>query len=332
MPIKSRSVLVVGGAGYIGSHMVLGLRNAGYRPVVLDNLSKGHADAVIGAELVVGNMDDSRLLTKLFAANKFLAVMHFASLIEVAESVSSPIQYYKNNVTATLCLLEHMLKNGVNHFIFSSSAAVYGDPRTRRMKETHPLMPINPYGRSKLMVEGILKDLEKSHALQYAVLRYFNAAGADPEGRIGERHSPETHLIPLLLQVAAGLRRSITIHGNHYPTPDGTCIRDYVHVSDICSAHLMALQAILKGKKGIVCNLGTGKGYSVLQVINAVRRVTGRNIMAVNGNFRPGDAAVLVADATLAKELLNWKPNYADLHVIIQHAWSYVMKSVYMEA
>lgn len=321
MPTNLPSVLVVGGAGYIGSHMTLLLRRAGYQPVVLDNLSHGYKDAVLGAELVVGDMADKTLLAEVFAKHSFIAVMHFASLIEVAESVAAPLKYYQNNVVGTLALVDAMLAAGVKNIIFSSSAAVYGEPKDKLINEMHILNPINPYGRSKLMIEQILKDCAHSNGFNYAILRYFNAAGADPDGQLSERHQPESHLIPLLLQVAAGTRKDITVHGNRYATPDGTCIRDYVHVVDICNAHLLCLLGMQKGKKNMLFNLGTGQGYSVLQVINAVRRVTGHSIPIVNGSQRAGDPAVLVANPALAQQELHWQPKHSELDTIIQHAW-----------
>lgn len=321
MLTNSKYILVVGGAGFIGSHMVLNLQRAGYVPVVFDNLSKGHRDAVIGAELIVGDIADREMLKQVFTKYQFSAVMHFASFIEVAESVKFPAKYYQNNVSATINLIDVMIQSGVKNIIFSSSAAVYGEPQYRTITEAHPLAPLNPYGRSKWMVEEIIKDFAKSNGLNYAILRYFNAAGADPEKRLRERHEPESHLIPLVLQVAAGLRQNVTIYGDHYPTADGTCIRDYIHVVDLCNAHLLALMALSKGKKNVLCNLGTGRGYSVLQVIQAARRVTGKNIATVNGPPRTGDSAILVADASLAKQELNWLPKYSDLETIIQHAW-----------
>lgn len=321
MPINSKTILIVGGAGFIGSHMVSYLRRAGYQPVVLDNLSKGHRDAVIDAELIVGDMGDKDFLSELFKRYNFAAVMHFASFIEVGESVRLPGKYYRNNLCATLNLIETMISSGVKHLIFSSSAAVYGEPQSGKITERHPLAPINPYGRSKWMVEEIIRDFAVSDGLQYAILRYFNAAGADPDGRLRERHEPESHLIPIVLEAASGLRPHVTIYGEHYPTADGTCIRDYVHVTDLCSGHLLALNALVKGKKQIVCNLGTGQGYSVLQVIHAAKRVTGRPIATVMGQPRPGDSAILVADASLAREELHWTPRYPDLDTMIAHAW-----------
>jgi len=316
-----KCVLVVGGAGYIGSHMVLTLQRAGYFPVVLDNLSKGHRDAVIHAEFVQGEMADAELLSALFSQYSFAAVMHFASFIEVAESVRFPAKYYQNNVAASIQLLDVMMKHDVRNFIFSSSAAVYGESKQGILSESHALAPVNPYGKSKWMLEEILKDLGKNGDMQYAILRYFNAAGADPQGRLAERHEPESHLIPIVLQAAAGLRPHVTVFGNDYSTEDGTCVRDYVHVMDICDAHLRALNVMMENKKNIICNLGTGRGYSVMQVIEAARKITGQKIPVEIGRRREGDPAMLVADAALAKRELRWIPQYQGLESIIEHAW-----------
>ena len=326
MTANAHKILIVGGAGFIGSHMVMHLLRAGFQPIVLDNLSTGHRDAVSDAELIVGDMADKALVTRVFANHSFCAVMHFAALIDIADSILYPRKYYQNNVAATLNLLEVMVKNKVNNLIFSSTAAVYGEPKTARITEQHALAPLNPYGHSKCMAEQIIKDLAQQESLNYIILRYFNAAGADPSGRIGERHEPETHLIPLVLQAAAGKRQQIAVYGNHYPTLDGTCIRDYVHVEDLCHAHLLALQALLQGKKNKLYNIGVGKGYSVLQVIKAAQRITGSSFQVVNTTSRPGDAATLVADATLAQQELHWRPQYSDLDTIIQHTWRFMNK------
>lgn len=326
--IDARPILIVGGAGFIGSHMVLALKSAGYQPIVLDNLATGHRHAVLGAELIVGEMNDKNLLEKLFAQYHFAAVMHFAAFIEVAESVKNPGKYYQNNVAATLQLLDTMIKYKVRHFIFSSTAAVYGEPLYTPIDEVHPLAPINPYGRSKYMVEQIIQDYAQSNELNYAILRYFNAAGADPLARIGECHEPESHLIPLVLQTAAGLREHITIYGRDYPTFDGTCVRDYVHVSDLCTAHLLALNALFNGKKQLIYNLGNGLGFSVQQVIDTARKVTGCIIPTTDSERRPGDGAVLVAEASLAKRELRWQPKYNDLAIIIDHAWQFLRKRI----
>ena len=327
MPINNDhagAVLVVGGAGYIGSHMVLSLQQAGFTPIVLDNLSKGHRDSVRGAELLIGEMGDKHFLAQVFSQHRISAVMHFGSLIEVAESVRFPAQYYQNNVAATLNLLEVMLAHHVKQFVFSSSAAVYGEPQYTPIDEKHPLAPINPYGRSKKIVEEILADFAQSDGLHYASLRYFNAAGADPEQRTGEKHEPESHLIPLILQAAQGKRAAITVYGQDYSTPDGTCVRDYVHVTDLCTAHLLALKALQAGQTNLIYNLGNGHGYSVQQVIAAAKQVTGKNISVTSGNRRAGDPAVLVADATRAKKELGWQPKYGELEIIVKHAWEFI--------
>ncbi len=324
MPIKNskKNILIVGGAGYIGSHMTEFLSARDYTPIVLDDLSTGHREAVLNAELIEGNISDSVLLDRLFSSRPFDAVMHFASFIQVGESVKSPEKYYQNNVANTLNLLTLMLKHRINRFIFSSTAAVYGEPQYTPIDENHLIKPINPYGFSKSMIEQVLADLMYAHGFQYAVLRYFNAAGADPSGQLCERHEPETHLIPLILQVAHGMREAITVNGQDYPTPDGTCIRDYIHVLDLCDAHLKALTQLEEGKKCCIYNLGTGEGYSVKQVIDAAREVTGRDIRVIDGVRREGDPAILVADAQRAMRELNWKPQYSDLKTIIRHAWN----------
>lgn len=326
MLISSKNILVVGGAGFIGSHMVLALKQAGFCPIVLDNLSHGHADAVLGAQLIVGEMADTHLLNNIFKEHAIVAVMHFASFIEVAESVTKPIKYYLNNVGATLNLLEVMLQHQVPYFIFSSSAAVYGQPQYLPIDETHPLIPINPYGHSKYMVERVIQDLAVSNHLNYAILRYFNTAGADPGGRLGERHEPESHLIPLLLQVAQGKRKFINIYGKDYPTLDGTCIRDYIHVVDLCEAHLLALQYLLTGKNNMICNVGTGHGYSILEVVQAAEKITQRTISIEYSAKRCGDPSSLISDNRHAKKLLNWYPKSSELHNIIRDTWNYVQQ------
>ncbi len=316
----TKHILVVGGAGFIGSHMSAYLKRLGYMTVVLDDLSTGHRDAV-STHLIEGSLSDTKLLDEIFATRKFDAVMHFASFIQVGESVQYPAKYYQNNVANTFNLLQAMLKHRVLNFIFSSSAAVYGEPQYTPIDEDHPIAPINPYGKSKAMVEQALMDMAATEGLRYASLRYFNAAGADPNGNLSERHEPETHLIPLVLDVANGTRDAITIYGNDHLTPDGTCIRDYIHVLDLCDAHLKALQALENGKTQCIYNLGTGRGYSVQEVIDVARKVTQKKIPVVYGAKRAGDPAVLVADATRAMQELNWHPKHSDLQTIIQHAW-----------
>jgi UDP-glucose 4-epimerase len=319
-------ILVVGGAGYIGSHMVKRLRKVGHEVLVLDDLSGGFRPAVLGADLVVGSIADRELLHSLFAARRFAAVMHFASFIQVGESVSDPGKYYANNLGSTLTLLDAMRHAGVLRFIFSSTAAVYGDPSYTPIGEEHPANPINPYGRSKWMLEKILDDYDAAYGLKSVCLRYFNAAGADPEGQLGECHQPETHLIPLVLQAAAGRRPSVAIYGADYDTPDGTCIRDYIHVSDLCGAHLLALQYLLDGKDSARFNLGNGSGFSVRQVMEVVRQVTGRDFTVRQEARRHGDPPRLVADATLAKRVLGWRSERAELETIVADAWNWERK------
>ncbi|ROR32791.1 UDP-glucose 4-epimerase GalE [Inmirania thermothiophila] len=319
----ARHVLVVGGAGYIGSHMVALLAERGHAVTVLDDLSSGHRDAVLAGELVVGDLGDRALLDALLGGRRFDAVMHFAARIQVAESVAQPARYYRNNVAATLTLLEAMLAHGVGAFVFSSTAAVYGEPQRVPIDEDHPKAPVNPYGRSKWMVEQMLADLEAAHGLRSVSLRYFNAAGADPAGRLGERHDPETHLIPLVLQAAAGRREAVTVFGTDYDTHDGTCIRDYVHVADLCEAHLLALERLWAGAPGGAFNLGNGNGFSVREVIETARRVTGRAIRVREGPRRAGDPARLVADSRRAREVLGWRPRHDALETIVAHAWAW---------
>jgi UDP-glucose 4-epimerase len=319
-------VLVVGGAGYIGSHMVKMLGRQGCSVTTLDDLSSGHRDAVLCGDFVQGSIADEVLLTHLLGQG-FDAVMHFASFIQVGESVQHPDKYYQNNVVNTLKLLDAMRVHGVNHFIFSSTAATFGEPQYTPIDERHPQQPINPYGRTKLMVEQILADYDNAYGFKSVCLRYFNAAGADPEGQLGERHDPETHLIPLVLQAASGLRPHISVFGRDYDTPDGTCIRDYVHIQDLCEAHWLSLQSLLGGAPSQAYNLGNGNGFSVQEVIDSAEQVTGRKIPVVDGSRRAGDPARLVADSRLAREKLGWQPKYADLGRIIEHAWAWEMKS-----
>ena len=317
----SLNVLVLGGAGYIGSHMVKRLACEGCHVTTLDNLSKGHRDAVLHGDLVVGDVGDRALLDAVLSGQRFDAVMHFAASIEVGESVRDPAAYYRNNVGATLTLLEALRDHGVDALIFSSTAAIFGDPAYIPIDERHPTAPINPYGRSKLMVEQMLEDHRRAYGLRSSCLRYFNAAGADPEGELGERHDPETHLIPLVLQAASGRRAEIAVFGRDYDTPDGTCVRDYIHVSDLCEAHWLALRALMNGHRGGAYNLGNGEGFSVQQVIDTARRVTGRPIPQRDAERRPGDPARLVAEARRASEELGWRPARGDLETIIADAW-----------
>ena len=316
-------VLVVGGAGYIGSHMVKMLLYQGHDVVTFDNLSGGHRDAVLGGEFVLGDLADKAELDAVFAGHKPQAVMHFASFIQVGESVRRPDIYYRNNLSNTLNLLDAMVAHGVKHFIFSSTAAVFGEPDYVPIDEVHPNRPVNPYGRSKWMVEQILADYDRAFGVKSVCLRYFNAAGADPDGQLGELHDPETHLIPLILQVASGRRPEISLFGRDYDTPDGTCIRDYIHIVDLCSAHLLALQYLTDTGVSERFNLGNGEGFSVQQVIDMVESVTGCRVRVIDAPRREGDPARLVADSTQARVKLGWKPLYADLESIVRHAWAW---------
>ena len=321
--MTQETLLVVGGAGYIGSHMVKMLAQAGYGVVVLDNLCTGFADAARYGTLVVGDLADPVALKALFTAHEFAAVLHFAALSQVGESVQAPDRYYRNNVANTLNLLDTMVRHQVQRFIFSSTAAIFGEPESATITEAHPQRPINPYGRSKRMVEEILADYGHSFGLRSVALRYFNAAGADPEGELGERHDPESHLIPLILQAASGRRSQIAVFGTDYPTRDGTCIRDYIHVWDLCQAHLLALQHLLADGESLALNLGNGLGFSVQEVIDGAGRVTGRKIPVRQEARRAGDPAILVADSAQARERLGWQPEYADLDTILAHAWAW---------
>jgi len=315
--------LVVGGAGYIGSHMVKMLSQAGHSVVTLDNLSNGYRSAVKYGDFVEGDIADVELLKGIFADHTFDGVMHFASFIQVGESVEKPSMYYRNNVTNTQTLLDTMIEYDVKKFIFSSTAATFGEPEYTPIDEAHPQKPINPYGHSKLMVEQILSDFDRAYGLKSVCLRYFNAAGADPDGELGERHDPETHLIPLVLQAASGRRKNITVFGDDYDTPDGTCVRDYIHINDLCSAHLLALEYLVKGGDSKAYNMGNGQGYSIKELIDVARKVTGNDFEVVSGPRRDGDPARLVADSKLLQAELGWKPEYPELENIISHAWKW---------
>lgn len=319
---KPASILVVGGAGYIGSHMVKALSRAGHKVTTLDNLSSGHRDAVLAGEFIEGDLCDKNLLVQVLSQG-FDGVMHFASSIQVGESVRRPDLYYQNNVANTINLLNAMVEHGIKRLIFSSTAAIFGMPSYTPIDEKHPKQPINPYGRTKLIVEEVLHDYERAFELRSVCLRYFNAAGADPERELGERHDPETHLIPLVLQVASGRKDSIQIFGDDYATADGTCVRDYIHVSDLCDAHLLALDHLLQGGASQRYNLGNGQGYSVKEIVNMAERVTGQSIKVAISDRRAGDPAALVADATASRETLGWSPKYASLERIIADAWAW---------
>lgn len=327
--MQKSTILVTGGAGYIGSHAVLSLRDAGYEVVILDNLIYGHRDlveTVLKVELVEGDIGDRALLNQLFKSREFAAVMHFAAYAYVGESVSQPAKYYRNNVVGTLTLLEAMCDAGIQNFVFSSTCATYGVPQQIPIQENQPQQPINPYGMTKLMVEQMLDDFDHAYGLRSVRFRYFNAAGADPLGRLGEAHNPETHLIPLVLWTALGKQESISIYGTDYDTPDGTCIRDYIHVTDLAQAHVLGLEYLLQGGNTEVFNLGNGQGFSIQEVIEAARAVTGRPIPVTLADRRPGDPPVLVGSAEKAKRILGWQPQYADLESILAHAWQWHQK------
>lgn len=319
-------ILVTGGAGYIGSHVVKALGEQGSAVLVYDNLSTGHRDAVLAGDLIQGDLADNALLQRVIRDFKPDAVMHFAAFIEVGESVRDPLKYYRNNLSNTASLLAAMTTAGVNTFIFSSTAAVYGIPGGVPITEDAPIQPINPYGRGKAFVEQVLRDLSQTSDFRYVSLRYFNAAGADPQGRIGERHHPESHLIPLTLKTAKAERDSITINGVDYPTSDGSCIRDYIHVEDLTDAHLLALEYLQAGGESDVFNCGYGHGYSVKAVVDAAKKVTGIDFKVTIGPRRPGDPPELVADSGKLKKKLHWIPKYDNLEFIIKTAWEWERK------
>jgi len=319
-------VLVTGGAGYIGSHVVKALGIDGYEVLTIDNLSTGKKDAVLFGEFIKIDLKDIYAIEEVLGQFKPHAVMHFAASIEVGESVRTPLKYYRNNTANTLNLLEAVERAGIDVFVFSSTAAVYGMPLEVPIKEESPLMPINPYGRSKLSIEMMLEDLSRASDFRYVALRYFNASGADPDGRIGEAHEPDTHLIPLVLKTAKGKRKNIEIFGTDYPTPDGTCIRDYVHVEDIADAHILALKYLLDGGSSTALNVGYGRGYSVKEIIDTAKEVTKVDFEVSISGRRAGDPPVLIADPSRIKKVLNWRPRYDDLSFIIKTAWEWEKK------
>ncbi len=319
-----KKILVVGGAGYIGSHAVKLLLEHNYQVVVLDSAKKTFP--FLNAEWIQGNFGDKNLLTTLFNRYQFDAVMHFGAYIEVGESVINPEKYYQNNLVNTLNLLQVMLQYNILKFIFSSTAASFGNPKYTPIDEKHPIQPINPYGKSKVMVESILEDYDRAYGLKSIALRYFNAAAADPDGLLGECHEPESHLIPIILQVANGKREKIFVYGNDYDTKDGTCIRDYIHVTDLCQAHLLALEKLFKDGQSAQYNLGNGNGFSVQEVIDTARKITGKLIPQENASRRAGDPAVLIADSQLAIRELRWQPQFNSLEKIIGDAWDWELK------
>jgi UDP-arabinose 4-epimerase len=319
-----KRVLVTGGAGYVGSHVCKALARAGYEPITYDNLSRGHAWAVKWGPLERGDLMNAARVEAVLRKHRPFAVLHFAALAYVGESVVDPQRYYGNNVGGTINLLRAMRESAVRKIVFSSTCAVYGTPKKGPIPEHHPQAPLNPYGQSKRMVEQMLADAAPAYGLDSVSLRYFNAAGADPDGEIGECHDPETHLIPLALDAAAGLGRKLTIHGTDYPTRDGTCIRDYVHVADLAEAHVSALKYLAKNAGAVAFNLGNGGGFTVREVIAAAERVTGRKIPVREGPRRPGDPPALVANGGSARRAIGWKPRYRDLEAIIATAWRWL--------
>jgi UDP-arabinose 4-epimerase len=317
------SVLVTGGAGYIGSHTCKALSRAGYLPVTYDNLSRGNEKAVRWGPLELGDIADTARLGEVMARHRPVAIMHFAAYCYVGESVAEPALYYRNNVYGSLCLLESMRRAGIDKLVLSSSCATYGNPHQLPMAESHPQNPTNPYGASKLIVERMLRDFESAHGVRSISLRYFNAAGADPKGEIGEEHEPETHVIPLAIRATRPGGEPITVFGMDYPTPDGTAIRDYVHVGDLADAHVAACEHLLSGGGSLPMNLGTGRGYSVLEVISAVERVCGRKVSIRHGPRRPGDPPALVAEAAAARAILGWQPRFTEIEPIVRTAWDW---------
>jgi UDP-arabinose 4-epimerase len=317
------AILVTGGAGYIGSHTCKALRRAGFNPISYDNLSRGNPEAVKWGALEIGELADGTRLRETLKRHRVAGVVHFAALAYVGESNENPSAYYANNVGGTAALLSAMRECGVGKIVFSSSCAVYGVPEVVPIPEQSPFAPINPYGATKTICERMLGECAAAYALNFAVLRYFNAAGADPDGEIGECHVPETHAIPLLLDAAAGQNENFTIFGGDYPTADGTCIRDYVHVADLADAHVAALRALLDGADSMALNLGTGRGWSVRELVAGVQQVTNQTVPVRVGPRRPGDPPVLIADAARARDRLGWRPRYADLATQVAHAWAW---------
>ncbi|NQZ62744.1 UDP-glucose 4-epimerase GalE [Crocosphaera sp.] len=322
-------MLVTGGAGYIGSHAVLSLQKAGYNVIVYDNLSYGHPEIVqdvLKVELIVGDTNDRTLLDQIFSSRNITAVMHFAAFIAVGESVRDPAIYYQNNVAGTLTLLEAMIAANIKKFVFSSTCAIYGMPQEIPMTEKHPNNPLNAYASSKYMVEQILKDFDRAYGLKSVVFRYFNASGADPSGNLGEDHDPETHLIPLALLTALKKREHLFIFGTDYETPDGTAVRDYIHVNDLASAHVLGLDYLFNGGESEMFNLGNGNGFSVREVIEMAKKVTGVDFLVKETDRRPGDAPILVGSSEKAKSILGWQPQYFELKTIVNDAWQWHKK------
>lgn len=320
-------VLVTGGAGYIGSHTVKELLKKGYEVVVFDNFSTGRKELLVGGELIEGDLMDKDSIEDTLKRGNFGAVLHFASLIQVGESYADPQKYYTHNLLSSLNLLDVMLEAKVKAFIFSSSAAVYGVPLQVPIPENHPLSPVNPYGQTKVFVEKILEDYERAYGLKYISLRYFNAAGADPDGLLGEMHEPETHLIPNLLLYLLGEKKGFDLYGTDFPTEDGTAVRDYIHVTDLARAHVLALQRLLESSRSEFINLGTNTGYSVLEIIKKTEAITGKKVLYKERPKRKGDVPVLLASNEKAEKILGWKLSHSDIETIIQTAWNWHQKT-----
>ena len=329
MAFNNGTILVTGGAGYIGSHTVLALQDQGYQIIVLDNLIYGHRELIETfpqVKLIIGDINDAPLLHSIFSTHNIAAVIHFAAYAYVGESIQNPRKYYRNNVVGSLTLLEAMVDHGINKIVFSSTCATYGIPDTVPITEDQLQNPINPYGTSKLAVEKILLDFSQAYGFKSVIFRYFNAAGADPKGKVGEDHTPETHLIPLILYTALGKRSQINIYGTDYSTPDGTCIRDYIHVSDLAQAHILGLEYLLQGGNTNIFNLGNGNGFSVREMIETAQLVTNRSIKVLEGDRRPGDPPILVGSSAKAHRILGWQPQYPLAKDILHHAWSWHQK------
>ncbi len=321
-------IFVAGGAGYIGSHTVQELIREGFEVLIFDNFSTGRKELVRGGELVEGDLRDRDILKEVFSSGEIGAVLHFASLIQVGESFLDPKKYYTHNLLSSLNLLEAAIEAKVKYFIFSSSAAVYGLPQKIPLSESHPLDPINPYGQTKLFVEKILQDYEKAYSMKFISLRYFNAAGADPEGRLGEMHEPETHLIPNILLFLLGKKKNFELYGTDFPTPDGTTVRDYIHVTDLARAHVLALRRLLADPKSEFINLGTNRDYSVLQIIKKTEEILGKKILYREKPRRKGDVPILLASKEKAERILGWTPQYSDIETIIKTAWAWHQKTI----
>jgi len=321
-------IFVAGGAGYIGSHTVKELIQEGFEVLIFDNFSTGRKELVVGGDLIEGDLRDKDSLKKAFSSRDIGAVLHFASLIQVGESYLDPKKYYTHNLLSSLNLLEAMMEAKVKNFIFSSSAAVYGTPDEVPIPESHPLNPINPYGQTKLLVEKILQDYEKAYGIQFTSLRYFNAAGADPDGELGEMHEPETHLIPNILLFLLGKKKGFDLFGTNFPTSDGTAVRDYIHVTDLAKAHVFALRYLLSNPKSEFINLGTNRDYSVLEIIKRVEKITGKKVAYRKKPRRKGDVPILLASKEKAERILGWKPQYSDIETIIKTAWAWHQKTI----